>query len=121
MYLFSEEVGGSDEAVALADDGRVLAAANGVHEPMGVVIVDDVEEAPSAPRHPLHQSLPEVIERHRHLHHLVPLVAIARPKQHHLFYIHAPTKTKQKLNVLIDAIIFVYVSNLYDLIKIILK
>ena len=84
MYLFGGGVGRSDEAVALADDGGVLAAADGVHEPVGVVIIHNVEETPPAPRHPLHQPLSEVVERHRHLHHLVRRVAVARPEQHHL-------------------------------------
>lgn len=51
----------ADESVALADDGRVHAAADGVHEPVSVVVVYDVEEAISAPGHPLHQTSAEVV------------------------------------------------------------
>ncbi|KAK2966934.1 hypothetical protein RJ640_002119 [Escallonia rubra] len=43
----------SDEPVTLAYNGGVVAATNGIHLPVGVVIVDDVNESPSAPGHSL--------------------------------------------------------------------
>ncbi|RWW08660.1 hypothetical protein BHE74_00053269 [Ensete ventricosum] len=48
-YLFGELDGWTHESVALADDGGMLAAADGVHHPVGVVVVHYMEEAPSAP------------------------------------------------------------------------
>ena len=71
IYLFSSFVGRSNEPVALTDDSWMLATSNGVHKPVGVVIIHHVEESPSAPWHSLHQSLPEMVECNRHLHHLV--------------------------------------------------
>lgn len=37
--LFGVPVVGSDKAVALAEYGGVLASANGVHFPLGVIVV----------------------------------------------------------------------------------
>lgn len=70
-YLFAGRVRRSDEAIALTDDGWMLATSDGVHEPVSVVVVDDMNETPPAPRHPLHQSLPEVVESHCYLHPLI--------------------------------------------------
>ncbi|RWW17257.1 hypothetical protein BHE74_00038335 [Ensete ventricosum] len=48
VYLLGKEGRWSNVAVPLADDGGVLAAADGIHHPVGVVIVHNVDEAPSA-------------------------------------------------------------------------
>ena len=48
-YLLGSERMGSNVSVALADDGRVLAAADGIHQPVRVVVVHDMGKAPSAP------------------------------------------------------------------------
>lgn len=55
-------------SVALADDDRMSTTTDSVHVPMGVVVVQDMEEAPSAPGHPLNQSPSKVVERNRDLH-----------------------------------------------------
>jgi hypothetical protein len=56
---------------------------------MSVVVVDNVDKPISAPWHPLHQSLAEVIESKSYLHEFITLEYIACTKQHHLHaYIH---------------------------------
>lgn len=79
-YLLTIWIQGGNETIALADDGGVLAPTDGIHEPMSVVIVDHMNEAPPAPRHPLDQPLPKVVERHRYLHACIIRVAVAPPK-----------------------------------------
>lgn len=48
VYLLGEKRGWSNESVPLAEDGRVLATADGIHHPVGVVIVHHMDETPSA-------------------------------------------------------------------------
>nr|ACL53931.1 unknown [Zea mays] len=83
-HLLGVGVVGGDEAVALADDGGVHVAADGVHDPVRVVVVHHVEEAVAAARHPLHQPAAEVVERHRDLHHRVLRAVVAGAEQHHV-------------------------------------
>jgi hypothetical protein len=47
-HLLRGQVGRRDVPVALADDGGGLASADGVHEPVRVVVVHHVEESPPA-------------------------------------------------------------------------
>jgi hypothetical protein len=49
LYQFGGGTGWGDVSVSLADDCRVVAAADGVHEPVRVVVVHHMEEAPPAP------------------------------------------------------------------------
>jgi hypothetical protein len=70
------------EPVALADDGGVHVAADGVHAPVRVVVVDDVEEAVAAARHPLHEVFAEVVEGDGDLHDLVLGEAVAAAEEH---------------------------------------
>uniref|UniRef100_A0A453NRK3 Uncharacterized protein n=1 Tax=Aegilops tauschii subsp. strangulata TaxID=200361 RepID=A0A453NRK3_AEGTS len=77
-------VGWCSVAVPLAEDGGRAAASDGVHEPVGVVVVDDVEEAVAAARHPLHQASPEVVEGDGDLHHLVLRLVVAGAEEHHV-------------------------------------
>lgn len=60
-----------DEAITLADNGRVFATTNSIHAPVSVVIVNNVEETPSASWHSLYQSLTKMVERNRDLHKLI--------------------------------------------------
>lgn len=69
--VFGVDDGRSDVAVSLANDGRIPAATDGVTFPVRVVVVDYVEEPPAAPRHPLFQSLPKMVEGKGDLHLLV--------------------------------------------------
>lgn len=84
MHLLSGLIWWADKSVALADDGGVLAAADGVHEPVGVVVVDDVEEAEPAPGHPLHQPSAEVVVGDGDLHFGVLGVGVAGAQKDHL-------------------------------------
>lgn len=84
LYLLGIVIGRSSVAVALAIDGRVTATTDGIHFPLREIVVNNVDIAPPAPWHPLHQLLPEVIERNRYLHPRVRQVVVAVPKQHHL-------------------------------------
>lgn len=52
-YLCSETIFRGFEAVALANDGGVGTATNGVHLPPIIIIVNHMEEPKSSPRHPL--------------------------------------------------------------------
>ena len=52
----------------LIDNGWMAATTNGIHEPVSVVIVNHMDESPSAPWHPLHQSSTEVVEGNCNLH-----------------------------------------------------
>lgn len=65
-------------------DGWVGAPTDGVHLPVGVVVVDDVEVTVSAPWHSLDEAGTEVVEGNRDLHYLVLFVRITMPQQHHL-------------------------------------
>jgi hypothetical protein len=47
-YLLTEPDVGRNKSIALAVDGRVSTPSNGVHFPMGVVIVDHMEIPVSA-------------------------------------------------------------------------
>lgn len=71
-------------SVALANNGRVLASTNGVHVPMSVVVVNDMDVPITAPWHSLYQSLAKMVESNCNLHLLVLRVAIACTKKHHL-------------------------------------
>lgn len=51
---------------------------------MRVVVVNNVKVAESAPRHPLHHPLPEVVERYGDLHLLVDVVSVASSEKHGL-------------------------------------
>jgi hypothetical protein len=82
LYHFGGDVWWCYVAVALADDGWRVAAANGVHEPVRVVVVDNVEEAPAAPWHPLHQAPAEVVEGDGDLHDLVLRPGVAGAEEH---------------------------------------
>lgn len=83
-YLFRVSVVGGSEAVALADDGRVSASADGVELPVRVVVVDDVDESPPCPRHALDEPNAESVEGDRHLHDRVLGVGVVRSQEHHL-------------------------------------
>lgn len=83
-HLLGVWVAGRDVAVALAVDGGVCAAADGVHLPRRVVVVDDVEVPSPASRHPLHQPGAEPVERDGDLHPGVRQVRVAGAQQHHL-------------------------------------
>jgi len=74
----------SDETVSMAENGRTLATTDRVKLPMSVVIVDNVDETPSDPRHPLHKSFSEMVVSHCDLHLLVIHVVVLCTKQHHL-------------------------------------
>ncbi|KAG2384001.1 uncharacterized protein HKW66_Vig0152360 [Vigna angularis] len=82
--LLCSVVVGSNETVSLAKNSRPCASTNGVHHPVSVIVVKNVEESPSAPWHPLDQSLPEMVECHCYLHDLVLRVRVSRTEQHHI-------------------------------------
>lgn len=52
--LFKDLVVVSDETIALREDSRAYSSANGIHFPMSVVVIDDMEETSSAMWYPLH-------------------------------------------------------------------
>lgn len=84
-YLFIvRQVRRSDETVSVAQNCRTLATSDRVKLPMSVVIVDNVDETPPDPRHPLHKPFTKVIVSHCDLHPLVILVVVLCTKQHHL-------------------------------------
>jgi len=85
--LLSLGVGWSNESVTLTYDGGTLATSNGIHYPVGVVVVDEVEESPSASRHSLDQSLSKVVVRYCDSHILIPRVCIACTKKQNMVMI----------------------------------
>ena len=86
IYLLSVRVRWGNEAIALADDGGMAATADGVHEPVSVVIIDHMHEPEPAPGHPLNQPLSKVVKHNCDLHYLVNGVGIICTKQHHLHH-----------------------------------
>lgn len=66
----------------------MLATPYGVHQPMCVVIVDNMEESPPASWHPLCQPLAEVVESNCYLHDCITGVTVACTKQHDLYNQH---------------------------------
>lgn len=84
MYLFGIRVGGGGVTVTLAVDGGVGAAADGVHLPLGEIVVDDVDVAESATWHALNQTLAEVVERNGDLHASVGGVLVVVSQEHDL-------------------------------------
>lgn len=70
--------------VAFAYDGGILTPADGIHYPMGIVVVHDVEETQPAPWHSLYKTFPVVIESNCDLHFLIWLVLVTCTEQHHL-------------------------------------
>lgn len=87
-YLFGKLVWWSNESITLTDNGRVATTTNRIHEPVSIVIVNHMNESPSASWHPLHQSPPEVVEGNCDLHYRVTSVAVACTEQHHLCQQH---------------------------------
>lgn len=81
-YLFTEPDVGCNKSIALAVDGRVSTPSNGVHFPMGVVIVDHMEIPVSASWHSLDKPFSKVIKGYGDLHVLVLSVGIAVPQEH---------------------------------------
>ena len=75
-YLFAIWIWWSNETVPLADNGGVVAAADGVHKPVSVVIIDYMDKSPSTSGHPLHQPFTKVIKCKSYLHYLIIRVAI---------------------------------------------
>lgn len=67
FYLLRIGIGRCHVPVPLAVDGGASTPSDGVHLPLGEIIVHDVNVASPAPRHPLHELLPKVIERDSHL------------------------------------------------------
>jgi hypothetical protein len=88
LYLLSERVRRSKVAVALAVDGWLRAAPNGVHLPVGVVVVHNVEVAVPAPWHSLNEAFAEMVEGYCHLHRLVLHIGVTVAKEHHLHQFH---------------------------------
>jgi len=82
--LLSEGISGCHVAVPLAVNGGLAAASDGVHLPLGEVVVDDVDVAPPAARHSLDQLLPEVVEGDGYLHAGVWEVVVAVAQKHDL-------------------------------------
>lgn len=84
FYLFGSRVRRGDESVSLANDDWVHATPDGVHQPMGVVIVDYMEESPSTSWHPLYQAFSKVIVCECNLHISVFIMLVVCPKQEYL-------------------------------------
>lgn len=84
IYLLGIAIDRGGVAVPLAVNGRVTASADSIHLPLSEIVVDYVDIAASAPGHPLHQLLAEVVEGDGHLHPGVRQVLIAVTQQHHL-------------------------------------
>jgi len=82
--LLGEGVLGCHVPVPLAVDGGFAASPDGVHLPLGEVVVDDVDVAPPAARHSLDQLLPEVVEGDGYLHAGVWEVVVAVAQEHDL-------------------------------------
>lgn len=78
------EIWGRPVSVPLADYGRMCATPHCVHVPVSIIVVHYVEKTPSAPRHSLNQSLPEMVERYCHLHYCILGRVVVCTKQHHL-------------------------------------
>lgn len=83
-YLFGVLVRRRNVAVPLTVDGRVGTPADGVHLPQREIVVHHVYIPASAPGHTLHQRLPKMVERDRHLHAGVRQVLVVVAEQHHL-------------------------------------
>ena len=81
-HLFSEVFVGRKKSIPLAVDGRGCAPADGVHFPVGVVIIHHVKVAVSAPWHPLHQPFAEMVESNGDLHVFVLRVIVAVSQEH---------------------------------------
>ena len=62
----------------------MLASADCVHLPVSVIVVEDVEESPPAPRHSLNQPPAEMIECDSDLHDRVFAAGIMGAEEHHL-------------------------------------
>ena len=60
-----------NEAVTLADNGRMFAATNSIQAPMSVVVVNNMEETPSASWHSLYKPLAKMVECNRDLHKMI--------------------------------------------------
>lgn len=86
-YLFSISISRRDVAIPLAVDSRIPAPSNRVHLPLRKIVIHNMYVPAPAPRHPLYQLLPEVIERYCHLHPRIGQVVIAVPQQHHLIVV----------------------------------
>lgn len=54
---------------------------------MGVVIVDDMEETPTAPWHPLDQSNSEQVERNCDLHDCIFRICVMCTQKHHIIMV----------------------------------
>ena len=115
-YLFSSQVWRSDESITLTDNSRTAATTNGIHEPVSVIIVNHMDESPSAPWHPLHQSPAEMVESNCNLHYLVAWEAIACTKQHHLNQPHQTLSIMLSILHLKIGLIFYILFLLYSII-----
>ena len=83
-YLPSSRVWRRYEPIPLAYNRWMLAPTNCIHQPMSIVIINHMEEPPSAPWHSLHQPFTKMVKCHGHLHDGVPLIWITCTKQHHV-------------------------------------
>ncbi|KAH7846562.1 hypothetical protein Vadar_015455 [Vaccinium darrowii] len=61
LYLLKFRLSRGNVAVALADDGGLVAAVDHVNLPVSVVVVDDVNDPRSDPWHSLNQPLSEMV------------------------------------------------------------
>ncbi|KAF7820188.1 hypothetical protein G2W53_025643 [Senna tora] len=70
--------------IPLTVNGRIGTSSDGIHLPLREIVIHHMNIPQSTPRHPLHQPLPEVIERNRHLHPRIRQVLVVVPQKHHL-------------------------------------
>lgn len=89
-HLFSIVIEGCNVAVPLAINGGIPTSPNGVHLPLSKIVVDHMYVPSSAPGHPLHQLLAEVVEGYGNLHARVWQVGVAVAQQHHLVVVREP-------------------------------
>lgn len=82
-HLFAKSDIWCSKSIPLAIDCRVGTASNGIHLPMGVVIVHHMEISMPTSWHSLDQPFSKVIEGYGDLHVLIFGIRIAMPKQHH--------------------------------------
>lgn len=86
-HLLGGAIGRCEESITLAVDCRVSTSTDGVHFPMGVVVVHHMEVAVSASGHALHKPFPKMVEGNCYLHLNVLCIIVVVAQEHDLIMV----------------------------------
>jgi len=86
-HLLGRAIDRCEETIALAVDCGVRTSTDGVHFPVGVIVVHHMKVAVSASGHALHEPFPEMVEGNCYLHLNVLCIIVVVAQEHDLIMV----------------------------------